>query len=867
MKPLKLIMSAFGPFAEMTEIDFTKIGKCGVYLITGDTGSGKTTIFDAISFALYGEASGGRDRRSVKSFRSDFALSSAETYVIFEFEQHGKHYEIRRSPSYERLSKRGRSGGMIVTQHEAVLTDLSNGSVWTKTDEAGKKIEEIIGLNRNQFSQTVMIAQGDFLKIINNKSDDRKQIFQKLFNTSLYDRFQQKLKEIDADLESQSEKITWELKNEMSRGITDSGEIDKSDEVCAEAYLDFLTKDNIKYTSLLKKMILKKDELSESNDHHIRLIAEGRELNLKLEELEKKNKELSDCLQKSDAMNKKAIEISNAKQAGQILIHEKLLEDKRRSLSQKNNERIMLEQQESEHKNKLYTASEKYKAAKRESECLDELRRKYTILENALPLFRQLNENRKKYAQTSERLLNLREKSESADKEYRKALDAFILGQAGLLAERLENGKPCPVCGSDSHPRPAGLSEDTPSQSAVNELEESAVRLRETYKKCSEECALFKAAVENIEKNEIIKEQSEEALLKNLSEIKKQIENTEENLKKAESVYNNEMQNGLKLDERKSFNKSELERLQKEEKRYLMDFENALSQSRFDSTEAYESSKLDPEIIEKYEREIENYNSSVNILESSIKELKRITLKKIRVDIATLEKEKSEISDKLKNISEQISSVRTRLDINASVVKNMKRLIEKQKIIRNDWGIINDLYKTASGQQGGGKSKIRFEAYVQRYYFRQIISCANKRLKLLTDDAFVLKCSERTKDLRRQSGLELEVLDRKTGQWRDVSTLSGGESFLAALALALGLSDIVQENRGGIQIDSMFIDERFGTLDDNSLNQTLDLLDRLAGGKRLIGIISHVGELKNRIDKKIKVYKTSVGSEIEISES
>ena len=181
-------------------------------MITGDTGSGKTTIFDAISFALYGEASGGRDRRSVKSFRSDFALSSAETYVIFEFEQHGKHYEIRRSPSYERLSKRGRSGGMIVTQHEAVLTDLSNGSVWTKTDEAGKKIEEIIGLNRNQFSQTVMIAQGDFLKIINNKSDDRKQIFQKLFNTSLYDRFQQKLKEIDADLESQSEKITWELK-------------------------------------------------------------------------------------------------------------------------------------------------------------------------------------------------------------------------------------------------------------------------------------------------------------------------------------------------------------------------------------------------------------------------------------------------------------------------------------------------------------------------------------------------------------------------------------------------------------------------------------------------------------------------------
>ena len=298
-----------------------------------------------------------------------------------------------------------------------------------------------------------------------------------------------------------------------------------------------------------------------------------------------------------------------------------------------------------------------------------------------------------------------------------------------------------------------------------------------------------------------------------------------------------------------------------------MDFENALSQSRFDSTEAYESSKLDPEIIEKYEREIEDYNSSVNILESSIKELKRITLKKIRVDIATLEKEKSEISDKLKNISEQISSVRTRLDINASVVKNMKRLIEKQKIIRNDWGIINDLYKTASGQQGGGKSKIRFEAYVQRYYFRQIISCANKRLKLLTDDAFVLKCSERTKDLRRQSGLELEVLDRKTGQWRDVSTLSGGESFLAALALALGLSDIVQENRGGIQIDSMFIDEGFGTLDDNSLNQALDLLDRLAGGKRLIGIISHVGELKNRIDKKIKVYKTPVGSEIEISES
>lgn len=865
MKPLKLIMSAFGPFSERTEIDFSKIGKSGVYLITGDTGSGKTTIFDAISFALYGEASGGRDRRSVKSFRSDFASSSAETYVVFVFEQHRKHYEIRRSPSYERLSKRGRSG-MIVTQHEAVLTDMSNGKVWTKTDEVGKKIEEIIGLTRSQFSQTVMIAQGDFLKIINNKSDDRKQIFQKLFNTSIYDSFQQKLKEIYTDLESQAEKITWQIKNEMGRGLIDSGEIDKNNASEASAYLNYLIKDNIQCNYNLKKLILKKDELSEANDQHIKLISEGKEINFKFDELDKKNKELNNYLQNSDVINNKIKKINNAKQAIKILVHEKLLEDRQRSLSEKNKELIQLEQQETNHKNNSEIAFENLRAAKQDSECLDDLKRKSVELENILPLYSQLNDKKKKYTEALERLKDLRKKSEYADKAYRNALDAFILGQAGLLAERLENGKPCPVCGSENHPRPAGLSVATPSQSAVNKLDKSAYKIREEYKKCSEECALLKAAIESIEKTENIKESSEEVFLNKLNELKKKIENIENNYKIAERIYNNELQKGIKLAERIKLTKIEIEHLITEEQAYSKVFENALTKSKFNSIEAYESSKLEPEIIEMYEKEVENYNSSVNVLKTRINDLEKNLLNKIRINIESLEMEKTEISEELTNISDQISSVKTKLDINESVIKNLKRLIDKQKSIRIEWGIIDDLYKTVSGQQGGGKSKIRFEAYVQRYYFRQIIACANKRLKLLTDDAFVLKCSEKTQDFRRQTGLELEVLDRKTGQWRDVSTLSGGESFLAALALALGLSDIVQESSGGIQLDSMFIDEGFGTLDDNSLNQAIGLLDKLAGGNRLIGIISHVGELKNRIDKKIKVYKTPVGSTVDITE-
>lgn len=292
-------------------------------------------------------------------------------------------------------------------------------------------------------------------------------------------------------------------------------------------------------------------------------------------------------------------------------------------------------------------------------------------------------------------------------------------------------------------------------------------------------------------------------------------------------------------------------------------FEEKLTAAGFEDERAYQLAKLPDVEIEELDRQIRAYGEQKKSLADQVASLKEKLAGKEKSDVAALEQQRCELDEKQRNVENAEKAVSKKLTIHEDALKEIKEARRQQKRREKNWAIVRDLYNCCAGIAGGNRrAKMTFEAYVQQYYFKQVVAAANKRLTVLTDGLFTLRCKEEARDRVHQSGLDLDVLDRATGQWRDVSTLSGGESFLASLALALGLSDIVQAQSGTIRMDAMFIDEGFGTLDENALRNSLQVLSSMADGKRLIGIISHVHDLEERIEKQIVVSKTMTGSKI-----
>jgi exonuclease SbcC len=351
---------------------------------------------------------------------------------------------------------------------------------------------------------------------------------------------------------------------------------------------------------------------------------------------------------------------------------------------------------------------------------------------------------------------------------------------------------------------------------------------------------------------------------KHYDELKNKVNTLEKSFESANKAYNDAK---VKYAENTAEIKtviSDIESLENEKVRLSKKFSELITQYGFKNNEEYQASKADDEKIYNLSEEINNYKTELSVIALRRNELSAQLENSEKCDISALEIKKKQLSDEYSKKDKERVKLFGICEQNNKVIKKLEKLADERNRLREEWAVISDLSKTANGNQGSGKAKFSLETYIQQYYFKQVIASANKRLTLLTDGMFVLRCKDKAKNLKQQVGLDLDVLDRSTGQWRDVSTLSGGESFLASISLALGLSDIVQSGNGGIQLDSMFIDEGFGTLDDNALSQAIALLDKLSDGKRLIGIISHVTELKNRIDKKIIVSKEAMGSRLKI---
>lgn len=924
MKPLKLTMSAFGSYAGKNVIDFTGQQQ-GIFLITGDTGAGKTTIFDAITYALYNQTSGGE--RNGNMMRSQYAQPETETYVELEFLYRGQTYRVRRNPDYK-ITKTLKNGKIREQKvpHSVELT-LPDGTVFPeKKNATDAKIIEILGLTADQFSQIVMIAQGDFLKLLYTKSDERKMIFSKLFRTDIYWKIQENLRRKSMEMDERIQENDRAFEQEKSRIIPlpESEEIplDELVERLRERLKDALKEQNLRRANVeeLNKKITKYEEINKLFVSLEKIRQTGRELEARQAESKERRKQIENA-RKADkvlvAEQQNLRQQQAVEQSAQAIakMGETLADD------QEMFETLKTQLQEAEAKQKREAADTQKKML-----ALEQSFPSYEALQNARSEEQQakkvwedlrktseesfhkkaagiaaLKEQQKRQEQAVEKTKKNWEQtslsaSESA-KHYEHMYEAFLKEQAGILAENLSAGCPCPVCGSTIHPDPAKLSDHAVTELEVEQAKKTRAAAEEkrdmAYAAFEAEKTEKQKLAQAVEKEEadfvlaqtIAKQQRKEAeqnyvslqkiaeqireklVYPSLAEAKKQYAAMQKALESAEQEIAKKRQKVSELAEAMNTLKGQKlaeEENQKTAKKLAVktekEYAKLLEKSGFISEETYHLAILPERSRSKLEREEKEYESQCLRQQSEQKLLEKQVSGKTYTDTTELNEQLKAEKQALKEAEKTYMELHTAYENDRSVLQNCAVYLEKGKKLEREDQVIKSLSKTANGRLSGS-AKIDFETYIQRQYFKQIIHEANKRLLTMSNHQFILKLKEEANTGRKTNeGLDLSVYSLVTDSERDVKTLSGGESFLAALAMALGLSDIVERSAGAIHPDMMFIDEGFGSLDAQSRQQAIEVLAELAGDSRMVGIISHVTELKEQIDRKLVVSRTDKGS-------
>ncbi len=913
MRPIKLVMSAFGPYAGRTELDMDKLGISGLFLITGDTGAGKTTIFDAISYALYGKSSG--EIRKDDMFRSKYADPQTPTEVELTFEYGGKEYYVKRNPEYERAKSRGE--GTTAEKANAELK-LPDGKVITKKKEVDAAIIEIMGIDHNQFSQIAMIAQGDFLKLLLASTDERKKIFQRLFHTQAYYLLQEKLKGelkvLDTSLEFAKRSVSDSIKNI----------------VCDKDDLLSLSVDQAKSGSmpinevveLIEKLIEKDEELSQELNAEsdrvekqiaditarLAVVEEQKKLiesikdNSEKLDLEKENlTKYSDVLKLENESKPHVTEITNsiAKIKAELpeydVLKNKLKDEKTVSLTL--DELVLkletLREQAESAKADLLALKEEQKSLANVGEekvRLDAKLDEITSQKNALAEFRsdlsslaicesQYNTYKEDYKSKFE--IAIKKKA-----DYDAKNQAYLDGQAGIIAETLVDGEPCPVCGSVHHPKKASKLETVPTKKDLDDAKKQSEKASKEAEEASR-LAGGKMAELTTKKDAVIK--TAEALLKitEFEAIGATLEAKEDEIQAEHSKLTRESNDLAKKCKRKvtvdelipkkeeeeamaSAEISEQEKKIAEKKADLSNIRNRIKEltekltfkskleanTEIDNLED-EKNKIE-KAIEVAEKDVSECEKNIAGLEAAINEAKKSLSENIDIDEDEEKEKQADFTEQKQRINNTLQNIGTRVFTNKNV---QNRISEKSKEISDieaKYTWVKALSNTANGNVSG-KEKIMLETYIQMTYFDRIIRRANTRLMIMSGGQYELKRRHEADNIRSQSGLDLDVIDHYNGSERSVKSLSGGESFKASLSLALGLSDEIQLSAGGIKLDTMFVDEGFGSLDENSLSQAMKALMGLTDGNRLVGIISHVAELKERIDNQIIVKKEPTG--------
>ena len=879
MKPIQLVLSAFGPYVERTVIDFSALGEEGLFLIAGDTGAGKTTIFDAISFALYGEASGGKEKRKSKSFHSDYVSDQTETYVELTFRHRGETWWIRRNLEYQRPAKK-KKDGMETTTRQAADAQMRNedtGEEILRMDDVNRRVRELLGLTQDQFTQTVMIAQGDFLKILTASSDDRKKLFRDLFHTNLYVDLQSRLQEKNracADEQKALEQVILSAEGKIDpeaefaeREILLSycGQIQHTDALCA-----LLARLIEQEKAAQEQARTQKKEAADQIGALIAAVTEGERVNRDFADWESKKARLAALTAGQGEIDAQRAALAAARRAQQLETDEALMRRTRRDMDAQraalSEAQAALEQAEKA----LPETETRMKEAESRGGEIHALLAQAKQMEDCLPVLGEVERLKAALDTQKRELQRLTEASSRAQVAYTAAQNSYYLSQAGLLARELKAGQPCPVCGSTAHPCPAQITPETVTRQAL----EQAAQRRETAEKAQSDAATRLAAnqaalderEDRLRALKIGADETRQRLAARIDAAHQAAADRQREIDAARSAYQ-------ALDKRKTAAQSavdaaqkQLAALEKDLRAQTEAFEQKRAAHGFEDEASYRLAKRTNADIERLDREIRNFDEQKRTLAAQTHELEDKLSGRQRTDLTALQNRRAAALDRQAKAENAEKAMVRKLTLHESAEREIRQANAAIQKKRGKWQIIQELYTCCAGIAAGNpRAKLTFEAYVQQYYFRFVVAAANKRLTRLTDGMFTLRVMREAANRVSQSGLDLEVLDRSTGQARDVSTLSGGESFLASLALALGLSDAVQSQSGQIRMDAMFIDEGFGSLDENALRSSIDVLLELADGKRLIGIISHVQELEERIDKQIVVTKTPNGSTVRMN--
>ena len=926
MRPIKLVLSAFGPYASKVELDLSKLGENGVYLITGDTGAGKTTIFDAITFALFGKPSG--DIRDVKTLRSEYANEEIETYVELDFIYHDEEYHIYRRPEY--TYTHAQKNGEVKQRSKA--TDayliLPNGDRIVKPTEVTKQVEQLLGMKRDQFRQIAMIAQGSFLEILNADTKERGRLFEKVFMTSKYsvlmDRLNQmakessialndaklRLQQIISDirvpeiLQEQYEQTletfamndiqpVYDLLDKIIIGAKEGIENLQKQKEQVQKQLQKSRKEETEKTKQLQDLLsleklLKEKPVKEekANLYTERLKTDGEKYRIQIDALKKEQAQIEHELPEYAGLTKLTANLAEIKKQGSSVLKD--LETKT-ILKKQLDEDITLKQKEAQ----ILTDSEL---------SLNKLFIKEEEIEKKISAFYHASMIQSNYQNAVD---NLKEKTqflqESTDrkamlqKQYDDAQLSYFANQAGLLASRLIKGEPCPVCGSIEHPRPASYSDQLVTQEEINQYKKKADQVEKEYQVASKACvdANLKMSTLQNELELVLKSVTEQTIP--LGNVKTFIDEHTTQLKKEQK----EISTRIKQLQQQSKRYQELLKMIPKLQQKLTALAEEVSQSEITQAKlSVEHEQIQKQVQEttaklKYSSETEAKNR-VAILAKQILEYQQ--------QIDQLANESKLAMDELVYVSAQIDMLKEKVESSIDEIplqKNQLALLQAEienlqvqqeeilksihdtqmyesdaqdtkKKIKSEsdayqtklsrYSSLKELADVAMGNGRSSKEKITLQEYVQIAYLDRMIHKANERYLSMSNQQYQLVRSASTKDKRSHEALDLDVIDFSNGSIRPVSSLSGGESFIASLALALGMSDEIQSQAGGIQIDTMFIDEGFGTLDQDSLNNAIQTLMNLSGENRLVGIISHVKELKERIHKGIIVTKDLHGS-------
>ncbi len=978
MRPTELIISAFGPYAGEVTLDMASLGDRGLYLITGDTGAGKTTLFDAIAFALYGNASG--DSRKPRMLRSKYARPDARTYVEMGFSYSGKEYRVRRNPEYMRTKQRGE--GETREKPDAQL-HMPDGRLVTGDKAVTAEVEGLLGLNREQFSQIAMLAQGSFSRLLSGRTEDRGIIFREIFKTKPYQLFQEKLKDrakglygryadsrksmeqyaggVITEGHSEELKLRWKevpqgsleallevldqligadeaqqqgkdramalVRDEMAALGMELGKMQGDAAVCRDmaAAADVL-RENMPVLEQAKVRYEREKERQADRDGLIGTVTRMEE-NLKTyDRFDSLQENLKACRKETESLEKRL---------GQAALEERQWKERNDS-----DEKIL---------ESLRQAGEEYQAALTAGERLGEYSGRIGLLAEELA---QYGQERKKLEAARERYRAAGEESRRADDAYREMYQRFLDNQAGILASRLTEGQPCPVCGSVTHPAPARYLEEGNEaakdkvdrlKAAAEEKDKAAARLsleagrlagsldtryermkqqidaevatwKEDWQKRIRQAEADAGALAAktgdvrqgrryfLEQWELMMGQLKGQLERQAAAQKEKIREKKKRKEDKEAVEGRRALGRQSLEEA-SERKQQAQKMLAESQAKERELESRLKE--MESSLPYENRKAaQAELAEKkaflaglekaFKEAEESYNRisrRVSDAQARLEALRgrmaekdaegresagedrdpakgpdtmlpggmdvRTAMERLEARMQENRQHQSEARERLTGLEQEKSRLHHRLETNRMARERISEQKASMEEIQKEWTWVKALSDTAAGEVGG-KEKITLETYAQMAYFERIIARANTRFMVMSGGQYELKrCTE--EDNRGKNGLGLNVIDHYNGTERSVKTLSGGESFQASLSLALGLSDEIQSAAGGIRLDTLFVDEGFGSLDEDTLNLAMKSLGDLAEGRRLVGIISHVGELKERIQHQIVVVKDKTG--------